>query len=82
MSSPRSEHSNHARRGLPHASRARDAGDDQVSGKTAIVITLHSDSIFQGHDLLMTVSHPTGIFYFVFVAPASEAQYAMGISSR
>ena len=50
-----------------------------VSGKTAIMTTLHSNSIFQGQtevDLLVTVPHPNGILYIVFVAPASESQYA------
>lgn len=40
--------------------------------------TLYTDSIFQGQtevDRLVTVNHPDGILYVVFVAPASEAQY-------
>ncbi len=48
-------------------------------GKSAIVTTLYSDSIFPGQtevDLLVTLAHPKGIFYIVFVAPESEAQYA------
>jgi len=48
-------------------------------GKSAIVTTLYSDSIFQGQtevDLLVTVAHPDGILYIVFVAPQSEGQYA------
>ena len=50
-----------------------------VGGKSALVTTLYSDSIFQGQtevDRLVTVTHPDGILYVVFVAPASEAQYA------
>jgi len=49
--------------------------------KSAIVTTLHSDSIFQNQtevDLLVTVAHPDGILYLVFVAPESEGQYANG----
>ncbi|MFB3777555.1 MAG: M48 family metallopeptidase, partial [Bryobacteraceae bacterium] len=48
-------------------------------GKNAILTTLYSDSIFQGQtevDLLLTVAHPNGIFFVVFVAPESEGQYA------
>jgi len=48
-------------------------------GKSAIVTTLYSDSIFQGQtevDLLVTVAHPNGILYIVLVAPESEGQYA------
>ncbi len=48
-------------------------------GKNALVTTLNSDSIFQGQtevDLLVTMAHPSGIFYIVFVAPESEGRYA------
>jgi len=48
-------------------------------GKRAIVTTLNSESIFQGQtevDLLVTLPHPDGIFYIVFVTPESESQYA------
>ncbi len=51
----------------------------KVGGKSALVTTLYSDSIFQGQtevDRLVTVAHPNGILYVVFVAPAREAQYA------
>lgn len=50
-----------------------------VGGKSALVSILYTDSIFQGQtevDRLVTVNHPDGILYVVFVAPASEAQYA------
>ena len=49
------------------------------AGKNAILTTLNSDSIFQGQtevNLLLTVAHPNGIFFVVFVAPESEARYA------
>jgi len=48
-------------------------------GKRAIVTTLNSESIFQGQtevDLLVTLSHPNGLFYIIFVAPESESQFA------
>ena len=48
-------------------------------GKSAIVTTLYSDSIFPGQtevDLLVTVAHPDGILFIVFVAPESEGHYA------
>ena len=44
-------------------------------GKNAMVTTLYSDSIFQGQtevDLLVTLAHPNGILFIVFVAPESE----------
>ena len=53
----------------------------RVGGKSAIVTTLYSDSIFQGQteaDRLVTVAHPNGMLYLVFVAPDSEGQYANG----
>ena len=56
-----------------------------VGGKSAIVTTLYSDSIFQGQtevDLLVTVAHPNGILFIVFVAPESEGQYANAPSSK
>ena len=52
-----------------------------LGGKSAIMTTLYSDSIFRGQtevDLLVTVAHPNGILYIVFVAPESEGQYANG----
>jgi hypothetical protein len=52
-----------------------------VGGRSAIVTMLYSDSIFQGQtevDRLVTVAHPDGILYLVFVAPESEGQYANG----
>lgn len=51
----------------------------KVGGKSALATTIYADSIFQGQtevDRLVTVAHPNGILYIVFVAPASEAQYA------
>jgi hypothetical protein len=53
----------------------------KVGGKSAIVTTLYSDSIFQGQtevDRLVTVAHPNGMLYLVFVAPDSEGHYANG----
>ena len=50
-----------------------------LGGRSAILTTLYSDSIFQGQTevgLLVTVAHPNGIFYVVLVAPESESQYA------
>ena len=55
------------------------------SSKNAILTTLNSDSIFQGQtevDLLLTVAHPNGIFFVVFVAPESEAEYANPVFER
>jgi len=57
----------------------------RVGGKSAIMTTLYADSIFQGQtevDRLVTVAHPNGILYLVFVAPASEGQYANGTFDR
>jgi Zn-dependent protease with chaperone function len=57
----------------------------RVGGKRAIVTTLYSDSIFQGQtevDRLVTVAHPNGMLYLVFVAPDSEGQYANGTFDR
>jgi hypothetical protein len=50
-----------------------------IGGRNAIVTQLYSASIFQGQtevDLLVTVAHPSGILFVVFVSPESEAQYA------
>ncbi len=50
-----------------------------LGGKSAMVTTLYSDSIFQGQtevDLLVTLAHPNGILFIVFVAPESERNYA------
>ncbi len=50
-----------------------------VGGKNAMLMTLNTDSIFQGQkevDQLLTVQHPNGILFIVFVAPQSESQYA------
>jgi hypothetical protein len=64
----------------PRMRAGRDAPREVTfGGKSAIVTTLHSDSIFQGQtevDLLVTVAHPNGIFFIVLVAPESEGQYA------
>ncbi len=51
----------------------------RVGGKSAIAMTLYSQSIFQGQtevDQVVTVAHPNGIVYFVLIAPESEQQYA------
>ncbi len=51
----------------------------KIGGKSAILSTLNSDSMFQGQsevDLLVTVAHPNGVLYLVLVAPESESQYA------
>ncbi|MBZ5562893.1 MAG: M48 family metalloprotease [Acidobacteriia bacterium] len=53
----------------------------KIGGKNAIVTTLYSDSIFQGQteaDRLVTIPHPNGMLYLVFVAPDSERPYADG----
>ncbi len=53
----------------------------RVGGKSTIVTSLYSDSVFQGQtevDLLVTLAHPNGILYIVFVAPESEGQNANG----
>lgn len=53
----------------------------RVGGKSVIVTTLASDSIFEGQteiDRLVTVAHPGGILYLVFVAPESEGSSANG----
>jgi hypothetical protein len=50
----------------------------RVGGKSAIVTTLYSNSIFQGQtevDRLVTVAHPNGLLYLVFIAPDSEGPY-------
>jgi len=59
--------------------------ETRVGGKSAIVTTLYSESIFQGQtevDLLVTVAHPDGVFYFVLVAPENEGQYANDVFDR
>jgi hypothetical protein len=51
----------------------------RIGGKTAIVTTLYSQSIFQGQaevDQVVTVAHPNGIFYIALIAPESEGQAA------
>ncbi len=64
----------------PRMRTGREAPREVVfGGKSAIVTTLYSDSIFQGQtevDLLVTLVHPNGIFFIVFVSPESEGQYA------
>jgi hypothetical protein len=66
--------------GDPRLRAARDMPKEiSVGGKRAIVVSLSSDSIFQGQaeiDTLVAVPHPNGILYVVLVAPESEAQYA------
>jgi Zn-dependent protease with chaperone function len=50
----------------------------KVGGKPAIFTTLYSPSVFQGQtelDRIVTVSHPNGLLYMVFIAPESERQY-------
>jgi beta-barrel assembly-enhancing protease len=57
----------------------------RAGGKTAIVTTLYSESMFPGQtevDRLVTVAHPNGILYLVFVAPESEGTYASGAFDR
>jgi beta-barrel assembly-enhancing protease len=46
----------------------------RVDGQNALVTTLSSDSPFRGDevDMLVTVARPEGLFYIVFIAPASE----------
>ena len=50
----------------------------RVGGKNGIVTTLQANSIFPGQielDRVVTVAHPNGIFYLVFIAPESERAY-------
>lgn len=50
----------------------------RVGGKTAIITGLHSASVFQGQtelDRIITVAHPDGLVYVVFIAPESERQH-------
>jgi len=50
----------------------------RVGGKSAIVTSLYTNSIFQGQtelDRLVTLAHPNGILYIVLIAPDSERQY-------
>jgi hypothetical protein len=59
--------------------------DTRVGGKKAVITTLYSESVFQGEtevDRLLTVSHPNGILYVVFVSPQSETQYANKVFDR
>ena len=52
--------------------------ETRVGGKNAIVTALSSNSIFQGQtelNRLVTVAHPNGILYLVFIAPDGERQY-------
>ena len=47
----------------------------KVSGNPAIITTLSSKSAFTGGpetDALLTINLPDGLFYMVFIAPASE----------
>jgi hypothetical protein len=64
----------------PRMREGRDAPREiTFGGKSAMLTTLYSDSIFPGQtevDLLVTVPHPDGIFFIVLVAPQSEGQYA------
>jgi hypothetical protein len=67
--------------------RAGNVAPRQTStgGKTAMVTTLYSDSMFPGQtevDRLVTVQHPNGILYLVFVAPESEGSYANSAFDR
>ncbi len=51
----------------------------RAGGKSAILSTLNSESIFRGQtevDLVITLAHPDGMMYVVLVAPEGEAQYA------
>jgi len=52
--------------------------ETRVGGKSAIITSLYANSIFQGQtevDRVVTVAHPNGIMYIVFIAPDSERQY-------
>ncbi|HET8548225.1 MAG TPA: M48 family metallopeptidase [Bryobacteraceae bacterium] len=47
-----------------------------VDGQEALVTVLYSESPYQGeteHDTLITVGRPEGLFYLLFIAPASAA---------
>jgi hypothetical protein len=61
------------------------AREIRVGGKSAIVTAVHSDSIFQGQseaDHRVTAPDPNGILYFMFAAPAREAQNVGRFSPR
>ncbi|MEN6536356.1 MAG: M48 family metallopeptidase [Bryobacteraceae bacterium] len=52
--------------------------ETRVGGKSAIITSLYTNSIFQGQtelDRMVTVAHPNGIMYIVLIAPESERQY-------
>jgi hypothetical protein len=47
-----------------------------VDGSQALVTVLYSESPYQGeteHDTLITVARPEGLFYMLFIVPASAA---------
>jgi hypothetical protein len=61
------------------------AKQTRAGGKAAMVTTLYSESMFPGQtevDRLVTVQHPNGILYLVFVAPESEGSYANSAFDR
>jgi hypothetical protein len=52
--------------------------ETRVGGKSAIITSLYTNSIFQGQtelDRMVTVAHPNGIMYIVLIAPEGERQY-------
>ncbi len=54
----------------------------RIGGKIAIVTMLYTNSIYQGQtevDRLVTVAHPNGILYFIFIAPERAGQEASGV---
>lgn len=72
------------RRGNPSL---RDSGRRRrlrVDGAAALAATLESASPFGGTeiDLLVTVAHPRGLFYMIFVAPQSQYAQHQGVFER
>jgi len=54
----------------------------QVAGQAGLVTPLESPSPYQGErevDMLLTVAHPEGLFYVVFIAPGSEWSSVQGV---
>ena len=68
---------NDLRRGNPSLQMGRQQTRRiNVDGSQALVTVLYSESPYQGeteHDTLITVARPEGLFYVLFIAPASAA---------
>jgi Zn-dependent protease with chaperone function len=62
--------------------RVRDRKTARVDNQPAIVTSLTSQSPYQGEtevDQLVTVARPEGLFYLVFISPASESGAVGGV---